>query len=114
MELESYFLKVNEGKIHVRGPKNPNSQLPFAVFLHGASPKSQHTEFWKPILNKIIANCNPILFDRFGHGKSEIREGMKAGIKTQITSMIALVDHLLVEYEVNNVVLIGAKEEGMI
>ncbi|MHA2030304.1 MAG: alpha/beta fold hydrolase [Candidatus Kariarchaeaceae archaeon] len=103
---------MNEGKIHVQEPKNLNSQLPFAVFLHGASPKSQHTEFWRPILNKIITNCNPILFDRFGHGKSEVKEGEKVGIKTQITSMITLVDHLLEKHRINDLILIGRSQGG--
>ncbi|MHA2030245.1 MAG: alpha/beta fold hydrolase [Candidatus Kariarchaeaceae archaeon] len=103
---------MNDGKIHLKGPKKPNSKNPFVVFLHGASPQSQHTEFWTPILDKIVTHCNPILVDRFGHGKSEIQDGVKIGIKTQITSMISLVDHVLEKYQIDNVALIGRSQGG--
>ncbi|MHA2274427.1 MAG: alpha/beta fold hydrolase [Candidatus Kariarchaeaceae archaeon] len=89
-----------------------NPKLPFALFLHGASPNSQNTKFWTPIIDKIIPYCNPIFHDRFGHGMTELNLGQKIGIKLQISSIIQVMDHILETYNLVDIILIGRSQGG--
>lgn len=112
MSLKSEFLSVKEGKLHIKIPITFNSKLPIILFLHGASPKSQHTEFWDPLINIITSICNPIFLDRFGHGKSEPNSSIMVGVKEQILSIIQLIDYTLEKYQILNIIIVGRSQGG--
>ena len=104
MSMISKEFKTKFGNLHYKLAENYNQQFPTIAFFHGGSPKSQHTEFWNSILPIILNYCNPILIDRFGYGKSQ---DIKVKIRDHITSLVDLLNHVVEEYSINKLGLIG-------
>lgn len=70
--MESKFLTVQNKKLHYKSFVNKKENgKPIVLFIHGASPASQHTEFWSPLLPIIEKYCQPIFLDGYGHGLSD-------------------------------------------
>lgn len=69
--MESKFVIIQGKKLHYKSYFDQNEKnKPVFIFIHGASPATQHTEFWVPLLAIIQKYCQPVLLDGYGHGLS--------------------------------------------
>ncbi|MFW9930997.1 MAG: alpha/beta fold hydrolase, partial [Candidatus Thorarchaeota archaeon] len=110
--MKSYFLDLRIGSIHYKSPEEVSKSKPFVIFLHGADPISQNTEFWKPLFEIILKYCNPIFMDRFGHGLSKKGKIDHITLDDHIESIKSLIDHVKNKYSINEVVLLGRSLGG--
>lgn len=61
---------------HIQGRKlhyliGQPSDLPLIAFFHGASKRTQNTEFWSPVFDLLTQISIPVFIDRYGFGKSQ-------------------------------------------
>ncbi len=113
--MESKYIEVTEGKLHYKAKEKPDQTKPYVLFLHGASPKSQHTEFWTPILSIINKYTNPLLLDRFGHGQSKLNDNSIAISRNlHIGSVKNFLDHILAHYNIKTIAIVGRSLGGAI
>ncbi|MHA2504362.1 MAG: alpha/beta fold hydrolase, partial [Candidatus Kariarchaeaceae archaeon] len=99
--MKSVVVDTDSGQFHYEVSEIDASK-PTVLFLHGGSPKSQHTKFWEPIMEQISPHCNPVLIDRFGHGMSTGRGGLAAN-----DNAISMVIDTLLQEDVGKVFLVG-------
>lgn len=114
--MESKFVQVQGKNMHYTTyPDSENADKPVCIFIHGASPESQHTEFWTPILEIITKYCQPIFLDGYGHGESaqpEVNEQVTFNVHVSIyTDFIKAV---LEEEKIDSFILIGRSLGGAI
>ena len=113
--MESKYLTIQGKKLHYKTYRDQKSDLPVCIFIHGASPESQHSDFWKPILPIILKHCQPILLDGYGHGQSD-----KPGANEQLNFEMILkiyIDYLkaiMEEENISSCILIGRSLGGAI
>ena len=114
--MESKFITIQDKRMHYKSYLEPNeSNKPVCIFIHGANPASQHTEFWTPILPVILKHCQPIFLDGYGHGQSakpssreEINFNLHKNIYTEfITKIIS-------DEKLSSCILIGRSLGGAI
>jgi pimeloyl-ACP methyl ester carboxylesterase len=100
MSEKSYYFESTHGKIHYRSIPvkiliEEKGKKPIIFFLHGASKKTQNTEYWSPLQEQIYNHCIPIKVDTLGNGLSHFygRE-IEETFEVKLDSLIELVDHL--------------------
>jgi esterase/lipase len=108
--MKSIYYQDDIGRIHLKLLNETDKTKQFALFLHGASPKSQNTEFWTPIHEIIVRNINPIYMDRFGHGQSETEK--KVVLNDHLRSISGVIEFICNEYDIETIVLIGRSLGG--
>lgn len=106
--MESKYYQDDAGTLHYE--LQINEEKPLIFFLHGGSPKSQHTKFWTDIISIIHRYCSPVLIDRFGHGKSKASD--KVGIKDHLRALEGLITEVCDQYPTNKVALVGRSAGG--
>ncbi|MFW9853683.1 MAG: alpha/beta fold hydrolase [Candidatus Thorarchaeota archaeon] len=115
MRLISLFLNHSLGKIHLKVPSRPTSDKSYAFFLHGASRKTQNTDFWEPLLARILDNCNPILMDRLSHGKSTLPHSRpKVSHQDHLDASTYSIQSISKRFGIQELILIGRSYGGQI
>lgn len=96
----SHYFDSTQGKIHIKSIpleklSDETGQKPIIFFLHGASKKTQNTEYWNPIQEQINNHCIPIKVDTLGNGLSHFygRE-IEETFEIKLESLIELVTHI--------------------
>ncbi|MCY3410251.1 MAG: alpha/beta fold hydrolase [Candidatus Heimdallarchaeota archaeon] len=108
--LESKFFDTKYGKMYYCMPISVDNR-PIVLFLHGASKKSQNTEFWKPLNNYIQKHVNPIYVDRMGYGKSKINGIAKLRTADHYAYLTDFLHHIDKSYN-NPIAMIGRSQGG--
>jgi len=101
--MQSHYLESDSGRFHYQTPETNFHNLPVAIFIHGASKKSQHTKFWAPLIDIISSHTYPVLTDRYGHGKSTGPDDLESNTAA-ITKIISTV---LADQKQDQAIVIG-------
>ncbi len=113
--MESKFLEVQGKKMHYKAFLEHGSNKPVCIFIHGASPESQHTEFWSPLLPIILKKYQPIFLDGYGHGLSA-KPGPKEEVNfdSHLRLYREFIKTILVKENISSFVLVGRSLGGAI
>lgn len=114
--MKSKFIELQGKKLHYKTfVENNLSNKPICLFIHGASPESQHTEFWSPLLPAIQKHCKPILLDGYGHGLSDKPTPEEIlNVQTIMNIYSDFIQAILVEEKLDNFILVGRSLGGMV
>lgn len=113
--MESKFLVIIGKKMHYKIFREQGSEKPFCIFIHGANPESQHTEFWTPLLSIITQNCQPIFLDGYGHGLSAKPEANETvDFNLHLKTYREFIKGILSEEKISSCILIGRSLGGAI
>ena len=114
--MESKYLTIQGKKLRYKSyVEKKDSEKPICIFIHGASPESQHTEFWNPILPIILKHCQPILLDGYGHGQSDKpRSDEHLNFEIILKIYIDYLQAILKEEGINSCTFIGRSLGGAI
>ena len=114
--MDSKFLSVQDKKMHYKSYVEPKeSNKPVCLFIHGANPVSQHTEFWSPILPVILKYCQPIFLDGYGHGQSA-KPGLNDEINFEVHKKFytEFITKIISDEKLSSCILIGRSLGGAI
>lgn len=114
--MKSKFIDVQGKKLHYNTfLEDSFSNKPVCIFIHGASPESQHTEFWNPLFPVMQKYCQPILLDGYGHGLSE-KPSPDEVLNAQVIIEIYLnfIQAIKNEEKINQFILVGRSLGGMV
>ncbi len=107
----SIFFETSKGRIHYK--IGELGDKPIIFFVHGASPSSQHTEFWNDILPIMERYCTPVRIDSYGHGKTEYN-GQRADFMEKAEGIRELVENIIGQYPDRRYGMVGRSLGGAI